>query len=111
MRGFLTTGYYLHNITSLPIKFAKKTQKGLDLYNRQGYSYIHRSKQLKTKGNEMSNQYKETKMLMQTISGVVASESDWRADFENMDLESWLGNDFDDSEWIAAGYLVEVEKY
>lgn len=47
-----------------------------------------------------------TTMLMHTNSGYVASEHDWREDFENMDWESWGGKTFESA--IENGYLVEV---
>jgi len=47
---------------------------------------------------------KTERMLMNTATGSVASESEWMADFERMSAEEWGGEAFED-----AG-LVEVVK-
>ena len=54
------------------------------------------------------------KNYMHTQSGDVASEQDWKDDFDNMDLESWFGVDSEeckDLHWLYdQKHLVEVEK-
>jgi len=50
---------------------------------------------------------------MHKESGEVASESDWRADYESMDIESWHGcesKDANPNNWLEEGHLIEVEK-
>lgn len=62
------------------------------------------------RGNKMKNE----KMYMHVISGDVASESNWKNDFECMDVESWFGMSIDDCEglhWLEdQNFLVEVDK-
>jgi hypothetical protein len=69
----------------------------------------------------MKETYSETKMLMNTQSGDVASERDWRDDFEHMGIESWFsiaaGDISDDRHWLdntcrdsGEKILVEVKK-
>ena len=56
---------------------------------------------------------KNEKMYMHEISGDVASRDVWKADFENMDIESWFGLPADECEgldWIECGKLIEVEQ-
>ena len=56
---------------------------------------------------------KNEKMYMHEISGDVASMGDWKADFENMDIESWFGLPAEECEgldWIKGGKLIEVEQ-
>ena len=53
------------------------------------------------------------KYYMQAQSGDVATEEDWKDDFENMDLESWYGCEAKDANldrWIEGGNLIEVER-
>lgn len=55
------------------------------------------------------------KYYMQQQSGDVASESDWRDDYNSMDIESWFGKHVDDiteedeENWLAGGSLVEID--
>jgi hypothetical protein len=54
---------------------------------------------------------KNEKMYIHEISGDVASLSDWKADFDSMDVESWFGLPADECEgmdWIEGGKLIEV---
>lgn len=62
-----------------------------------------------------------TKFYMHTTSGDVATEQEWRDDFDGMDIESWFGLPADECEglhWIEDNIdsqtgqkiLIEVEK-
>lgn len=53
------------------------------------------------------------KMYMHEHSGDVATLSDWRDDYEKMDIESWFGHIAEECEgldWVKGGCLFEVEK-
>ena len=53
------------------------------------------------------------KYYMQKQSGDVATEQEWRDDFECMDIESWSGmeaHEADPDNWIEEGGLIEVKK-
>ena len=53
---------------------------------------------------------------MHKESGDVATEQEWRDDYNNMDAESWFGKSIDDiteqdkAAWQKGGHLIEVEK-
>lgn len=57
-----------------------------------------------------------TTYYMHKESGDVATEQEWRDDYENMDVESWFGKSVDgitneDTEnWAEGGHLIEVVK-
>lgn len=59
---------------------------------------------------------KAQKHYQQQQSGDVATESEWRDDYKNMDIESWFGKSVDEitsndeANWLAGGNLVEVVK-
>lgn len=61
-----------------------------------------------------NEQPSQEKMYQHKISGDVASESDWKDDFDGMDVESWFG--FSDEEceglhWLNdSTFLVEVKR-
>ena len=51
------------------------------------------------------------KYYMQQQSSDIATEEEWRDDFENMDIESWSGMEAEDANpknWIEEGHLIEV---
>jgi hypothetical protein len=51
-------------------------------------------------------------LYMHTISGDVATLSDWRADYESMDVESWHGKpaeEINPDNWIEDGKLQAIE--
>lgn len=51
-------------------------------------------------------------VYLHTISGDVATLSDWRADYESMDVESWHGKpaeECDPENWIKDGKLEAIE--
>ena len=56
-----------------------------------------------------------TNYYMHKESGDVATEQEWRDDYESMDVESWFGKsvdeitDADKEEWIVGGHLIAVE--
>ena len=49
---------------------------------------------------------------MHEQSGDVATEMEWRDDYENMDVESWHGCEAKDApeNWLENSALIEVEK-
>lgn len=49
------------------------------------------------------------KMLMNTYTGSVAPESEWRKDFESMTAEEWGGNSFECADLIEVVANVEGE--
>lgn len=57
-----------------------------------------------------------TTYYMHKVSGDVATEQEWRDDYESMDVESWFGKsadeitDADKENWLHAGDLIEVVK-
>ena len=55
-----------------------------------------------------------TTNYMHTVSGDVATAEEWKNDFDNMDVESWFGDEYEeckDKHWLNdQKYLVEVEK-
>ncbi len=56
------------------------------------------------------------KYYMHKESGDVATELEWRADYDAMDIETWFGvvrldiSDEMERCWLLAGGLIEVEK-
>tara|TARA_R110000803_G_scaffold163354_4_gene227002 strand:+ start:1306 stop:1509 length:204 start_codon:yes stop_codon:yes gene_type:complete len=55
------------------------------------------------------------KNYMHQVTGDVATEAEWRGDYESMDLESWFGKDIDNitagdiENWLDCdGKLIEV---
>jgi len=62
--------------------------------------------------DESNNGAKKITHYMHTISGDVATEESWKADFDSMDVESWFGLPAEECEgrdWLSIEHLVEVE--
>lgn len=61
-----------------------------------------------------NEQPQQEKMYQHKISGDVASESDWKDDFDGMDVESWFGFSAEECEglhWLNdSTFLVEVKR-